>query len=69
MSYLNSLMFEVLNNELNGSFPNNAIAVFSFDNPSETETFLLQYGYPVETKVIDGGEFLDRLEFGYSDCN
>ena len=43
--------------------------IVSFDNPSETETFLLQYGYPVETKVIDGGEFLDRLEFGYSDCN
>lgn len=43
--------------------------VLSFGSPSETETFLLQYGYPAETKVIDGEEFLDRLEFGYSDCN
>ena len=43
--------------------------VLSFGSPSETETFLLQYGYPVETKVIDGEEFLERLEFGYSDCN
>lgn len=43
--------------------------VLSFGSPSETETFLLQYGYPVGTKVIDGEEFLDRLEFGYSDCN
>lgn len=47
----------------------NSYVVISFDNPSETETFLLQYGYPVETKVIDGEEFLDRLEFGYSDSN
>lgn len=43
--------------------------VLSFGSPSETETFLLQFGYPVETKVLDGEEFLDRLEFGYSDCN
>lgn len=43
--------------------------VVAFANPSETETFLLQYGYPVETKVIDGEDFLDRLEFGYSDSN
>lgn len=43
--------------------------VLSFGSPSETETFLLQFGYPVETKVLDGEEFLDRLEFGYFDCN
>ena len=43
--------------------------VLSFNSPSETETFLLQYGYPLETKVIDGEEFLDRLEFGESDCD
>ena len=47
----------------------NSYVVLSFGSPSETETFLLQYGYPVETKVIDGEEFLDRLEFGYSDSN
>ena len=41
--------------------------VLSFDSPSETEIFLQQFGYPVETKVIDGLEFLNRLEFGYSD--
>ena len=43
--------------------------VLSFGSPSETETFLLQYGYPVETRVLDGIEFLDRLEFGCPDCN
>ena len=42
--------------------------VLSFTNPSETETFLLQFGYPVGTTVLDGKVFLDRLEFGYSDC-
>lgn len=43
--------------------------VLSFGSPSETETFLLQYGYPVETRFIDGKDFLERLEFGCSDCN
>ena len=41
--------------------------VLSFGSPSETEIFLQQFGYPVETKVIDGIEFLNKLEFGYSD--
>lgn len=41
--------------------------VLSFGSPSETEIFLQQFGYPVETKVIDGLEFLNKLEFGYSD--
>lgn len=43
--------------------------VLSFGSPSETENFLMQFGYPVEAKVIDGEEFLERLEFGDSDCN
>lgn len=47
----------------------NSYVVLSFGSPSETETFLLQFGYPVETKVIDGEGFLERLEFGYSECS
>ena len=42
--------------------------VLSFSSPSETETFLKEFGYPVETKVLDGKAFLDKLEFGYSEC-
>ena len=40
--------------------------VLQFDSISETEIFLQQYGYPVDTKVISGTEFQERLEFGES---
>ena len=39
--------------------------VIKFDSIEETEIFLLQLGFPVDTKVISGSEFLDRLEFGF----
>lgn len=39
--------------------------VLKFDSIEETEIFLLQYGYPVDTKVISGTEFQERLEFGF----
>lgn len=38
--------------------------VLSFGSSEETASFLLQFGYPTETTVLDGREFLDRLEFG-----
>lgn len=56
----------------NAAADDNAVlsyVVLSFGSPSETETFLVQFGYPVETKVINGEEFLGKLEFGEPDCN
>ena len=38
--------------------------IISFQSPSECESFLYQFGYPVGTKYISGQEFLQRLEFG-----
>ena len=38
--------------------------VISFNSPSECQAFLHDYGYPPNTRHINGTEFTNRLEFG-----
>lgn len=39
----------------------------SFQTPDEAETFLAMFSYPPQTRYINGGEFIQRLEFGDSE--
>lgn len=41
--------------------------VVSFPSPQEKERFMEMFGYDVAQKMIEGKEFIDRIEFGVED--